>query len=465
MSAPISSRYLIVSDLHIADIEEHADGWKAFKRAQYSIDRGFDVLVRHFVAEGEAARDGALTPLTLILNGDIIDFDVVIATPGAPLWPVSRAEKRHGLEPTENKAVWKLNYVLSQHPQFVETLARFVERGHRIVYLMGNHDREFHFDGVQRALVAAVEKSLGASAARAFQFEPWFYYVPGQLYVEHGQQYDLFASYRHVLFPVVATHGGPAIAIPMGNLSGRYLASKMGFFNPYTSEFILNLFSYLAHWLKHYAFTRRSLFFNWFWGSILVMVHLLKQKEQVHKRPPDYDARLDGLAVRTGLSRETIDALGRLQRQPMTARFFRVVREFWIDRVLIAVFMTCATIALALVPVPLWTKLIAPLACFPLVFFIYETLARGETVFTVEHEVPIYAQKVALLTDVKLVTFGHTHRPRLIPLAKDVAFVDTGTWAPMMSETDRSELAPGYRNYLIADFSGERGSFALRSWI
>lgn len=113
---------------------------------------------------------------------------------------------------------------------------------------------------------------------------------------------------------------------------------------------------------------------------------------------------------------------------------------------------------------PLWIKLMLPLAAFPLVYFIYEEIVKGETIFTIEHRLPERARAIGAMLDVKVVTFGHSHKPRVIPLDRDLLFVDTGTWAPIMRRLDDKRLVPGYRNYLIADFSTPEPSTKLACW-
>jgi len=110
-----------------------------------------------------------------------------------------------------------------------------------------------------------------ALAQPPIRFEPWFFHVPGEIYAEHGQQYDMYSSFRYILAPRVAWGGAEQIALPMGNLSNRYLMARMGFFNPHVSEFILNLFLYVAHWVRHYALSKRSILVPWFTGSLRVV--------------------------------------------------------------------------------------------------------------------------------------------------------------------------------------------------
>jgi len=70
------------------------------------------------------------------------------------------------------------------------------------------------------------------------------------------------------------------------------------------------------------------------------------------------------------------------------------------------------------------------------------------TIFTTEEHMPRVARAVAEILPTSIVTFGHTHKPRLLPLGRDVSFVDTGTWAPIFVGESFSQLAPGLRNYL-----------------
>ncbi|MBI5534075.1 MAG: metallophosphoesterase [Deltaproteobacteria bacterium] len=459
-----SSRYLVVSDLHLCDFEEHADGWKVHKSARFSIDEDFEALVDEFVQRAEPD-----APLVLVLNGDIFDFDLVTAIPEPAPWPVSSSERKRGLLPTADKSVWKLRRMLSDHSRFLRTLAGLLVRGHKVVYVMGNHDREFHFTQVQDALVEELRNNVAALGGQLadglVQFEPWFYYVPGVIYAEHGQQYDFYSSFRYVLSPVVEADGQRVLALAMGNLSNRYLVGRMGYFNPHASDYILNVFHYVAHWLRFYAFSRHGILINWFWGSILVIARLAALKKATHRRPDDYDVLLDEAGRRAGLMPATIQALGELQRPPITTRFFRILREFWIDRLTIAVLMTIGTVALAVTPVPLWVKLMVPLSSFPLLYFVYESLARGETIFTAEHEVPKYAAKICGLLSAKVITFGHTHRPRVVPLARNRSFVDTGTWAPITQGDRTPSLVPGYRNYLVIVAKGDDVRFTLGSWM
>ena len=453
----MKNRYLFISDLHLCDVENHADGWKAYKRSEFLVDGELDGLVKRFMKEQpqdiEACKGGE-GKLTLVLNGDVFDFDLVDSVPEDPPWPVTQLERSRCLNATAPKSVYKIKKILADHPQFIKTLAAFIAGGHRVVYIMGNHDREFHFKEVQEVFTGAVSAELASQGkvlpGDAIRYEPWFYYVPGEIYAEHGNQYDYYSSFQYLLVPEVKVMKEKILALPMGNLTNRYLMCRMGFFNPFSTDFILNIFSYIKHWMKYYMFSRRNLFLNWFFGSFLVMLELIKEKRRlIIKKPDEYRFKLQEAARDSGLAMASVIKLGQLHKAPITSRFYRIVREFWLDRITLALLMLGGTITLALVSIPLWVKLMVPLSAFPLFFFIYEWLARGDSIFTVDQKIPHDARKVAEIVGVKAVIFGHTHKPCNIPLSAGISYINTGTWAPIWEGEEQKTPLPGLRNYAI----------------
>jgi UDP-2,3-diacylglucosamine pyrophosphatase LpxH len=445
--------YLVVSDLHLADVEDHGDCWKAYKGSRFLFDEDFATLLDEFRGRHTG---GALT---LILNGDIFDFDLVTIVPEDPPWPVRRSERVRGLNPTAEKSAWKMDVILKHHPRFVTALAAFVTAGHQVVYVLGNHDRELHFPEVRQVLNDAVTRAAREAGTHLpetpIRFEPWFYCVPGEIYVEHGHQFDPYNSFKNVLSPTVPSREGPALALPMGNLSNRYLMTRMGYFNPHASDFILNFFHYVYHWARFYLFSRRSLILPWFVGSLLVISKLLRLKRKLLQSSRPGRDQIEEVARRFELPADQVERINKLHLPPIINKLYRMMRELWLDRVLIALFMTGGTITLALVPIPLWIKLMVPLSSFPLLYFIYEWLARGDTIFTMDTYIPERARAIAELLPVRVITFGHTHRPRQLPLRRGVTFVDTGTWAPITDQNDCQRLAPGFRNTLEVSFEGK----------
>ena len=476
--------YLVVSDLHICDIEDHADGWKHHKSGAWVFDTDLDAMVQSFLD-----RLAPSDTFTFILNGDIFDFDLVTAVPLSPAFAVRPTERLYGLDATAAKSAWKLERILDDHPVFVRLLARLVAAGHRVVLTIGNHDRELCFPevaAVLRARILAVAESLlststsssplplsssgcGADAVAALLvIEPWFFCIPGEIYVEHGHQYDFYSSFQYNLEPVVALRGEPRIALSTGNLSNRYLLSNIGFFNPHATDFILSGLGYLRHWLRHYAFSRRMLFFIWFIGSIRALVALLQIRTRLRRHPPrDYHRHVQAAGLRYGLPPGLAERLHAMACEPITSRFHKIVREFWIDRLLLSLALTGATIAIALSGAALSVKLVIPLAVFPLVWFLYQWLAGTNNALTTEYRSQVYARGIAAIVPVKAVVFGHTHDAATQPLSRDTTFANSGTWAP--SWTPDGRPVPGLRNFVsvrirVHDGTPE-GEVAVGSWL
>jgi hypothetical protein len=121
--------------------------------------------------------------------------------------------------------------------------------------------------------------------------------------------------------------------------------------------------------------------------------------------------------------------------------------------------MALGTTVLLLSPISGWIKFLVPLLCIPLLFVIYERLAKGEATFAFEQELPERARAISEMLSTRVVAFGHSHTPRRVPLSNDTYFVDTGTWAPVTDVKHHREkrekkqrLRPGLRNYLLVAF-------------
>ena len=455
-------RYLIVSDTHLSDVEEHHDGWKRYKSAAFLRDRDLHGLFRRFMDEGQPSDE-----LVLVFNGDIFDFCVTTCVPDEPPWPMRRHERTRGLEPSEAKAVWKLERILAQHPDFLTALADYVGRGHGLVYVLGNHDHELHWASVQRVLTDAVRErvaSLGLSCSESpIRYEPWFFYDAGGLYVEHGHQYDIYSSFPHILSPTAHLDGEEILALPLGGFSNRYLVSILGFFNPRSTDYICNLPGYFAHWLRYYAFSRRSILFGWALGTLMVLVRVMRLRLELWKQSAPHAEAMVATALRFGLPWPSVWQLDQLKPIPIYFRTFRILREFWLDRVMLAAALLALTgVCLALAPFsPLVT--LAALSLFSLVLVVvYERTVATSGVFTVNEEAPEYARAITELLPVKVVVLGHTHQPAFVQLSPDSYFVNTGTWAPMFTWRKWQGPDPCLRHALFVTLNAGRVDLDLQ---
>jgi UDP-2,3-diacylglucosamine pyrophosphatase LpxH len=125
----------------------------------------------------------------LVINGDFIDF-VAVNLDKSSTRPFSR------LGSTEDESLEKLERVLTAHSDLFTSLRVFMEKGHRVVLIPGNHDVDLFWPRVRDRLL----EELGGPDSDHFHFETSGIYRSGSLYIEHGNQYyadSVFENYTH----------------------------------------------------------------------------------------------------------------------------------------------------------------------------------------------------------------------------------------------------------------------------
>ena len=188
-------------------------------------------------------------PVELILNGDIFDFDSVMARPDKPVFRFHWLEEKRGLYPRPERSKFKIQIILKHHHQWVTALREFVLKGNRAVFVIGNHDLEMHFPDVQHEILSAL--NLGDAEERV-RFCEWFYISNQDTLIEHGNQYDPYCMCEDPINPFTQGYNYKSIRLPFGNLACRYILNGMGFFNPHVeSNFIMSLREYIAFFFKY----------------------------------------------------------------------------------------------------------------------------------------------------------------------------------------------------------------------
>ena len=208
--ASTSESLLVFSDVHLGSDLNDCTPNVTHRSAQ--IDKDLVLFLAHYRREkpsGDRWR--------IVIAGDFIDFiGMAIAVPSElPQLPTApnEEEREHGLGNASDHARLKLGRVAVRHADVFAELARFVADGHALTFVHGNHDIEFHWDGVKEDFRALLERHAKSEHAdldsSAFQdrieFSPWFFYRDGVAYIEHGHQYDPFCSTEHVMTPVSPT--------------------------------------------------------------------------------------------------------------------------------------------------------------------------------------------------------------------------------------------------------------------
>jgi len=179
---------IIASDFHMSSGYDAAAG--AFSRNEdFFYADGFGRFIDHLISQADAED----RRWRLVILGDFVDFLQVDLAEGEP-----------GGGATSREAVMaRLRIIGDGHPAVFTALARFVNAGHAIDIVLGNHDIELIWPEVQQTVRQMIVDAGADEAAgtASIAFHPWIFYVPGVLYAEHGQQYDAINSFPTLLEP------------------------------------------------------------------------------------------------------------------------------------------------------------------------------------------------------------------------------------------------------------------------
>ncbi len=222
-------RYLVVSDLHLTSGRDPASGvWSPTE--DFFWDEEFRDFLSHYSASG---------PSTLIINGDLFDFLKVLVFPtreemhsyGIAAEDINR---NYGLRCSEASGTFQLDKIVDGHPVFFQALADFMAAGNSVVILKGNHDVQLFWEAVRDRLCSRLQALLPQPAAvnvgERLALLPWCYYVPGLLYVEHGNQYEYTTSFRNFLnpeLPIDYPGTGKQIELDLSGFLVRYVLNKL----------------------------------------------------------------------------------------------------------------------------------------------------------------------------------------------------------------------------------------------
>ena len=343
---------LILSDVHLGNDLNDLDP-DGIRRSE-KVDTDLASLLAHY----------RRTPPTgkrwhLVIAGDFIDFiGMTILPRGRALDTEPSAEEReHGLGNAADHARVKLRAVAARHRVVFDALADFVAEGHALTIVHGNHDVEFHWDGVKEEMLALLlETAVSRGHATAggsdaylgrIEFAPWFYYVGGVAYIEHGHQYDTLCSTENGLAPVSPldprriartfsdvllrwvvrpTRGVPEYGHDkMGLVDYVLLGARMGFGG------LVRLFvRYLSAVVELFRLRRAHL------------------SEATRALRQEHERRMGLLAEKTRLGIERLRALAALQVPPVTRSAEKILASVLLDRLAVGLLATAAIAAVVL---------------------------------------------------------------------------------------------------------------------
>ena len=435
---------VIVSDMHLSEParpDARRPLWMAYKRREFFIDDDF----ARFLAHMESQADG---PIELILNGDIFDFDNVTLLPeGDPR--VDWLARRRGLGSEEWMSVFKMDLIVREHPVWFQALASFIERGHRAVFVVGNHDAEVYWPAVQQRICEALRVPAPTTLLEDVEPPPpappvvfcnWFYLSGGDTYVSHGHQYDPHCAVKNPIDPLIEVNGRPRVRVPFGDLAARYMLNGMGYFNPHaTDNYIMTARSYLRFFWKYMLRTQPFIIWTWFWGAVTTMIITFTEFWRPAMRDPLIVEEKDRtIARRANATPAMVRRLDALHVSSSSTNPFAIMRELWLDRAflfLVAVFgawLIVLTVNIALPISPLWVFL--PLAAMLFPFAMYAASVKP-SVFAEPLLSKRRAELIHTITGARTVVFGHTHQPVHQPVGP-VMYLNGGSWSPAFREPE-----------------------------
>lgn len=463
----------IISDLHLCEAEPinaRFPLWKKYKTRQFFFDDDFFEFLKH-LHERSNGHD-----VELVLNGDIFDFDSVTALPTDAPFKIDWLERHRGLYPEEEKSIFKIQRILEDHHIWVEALRWFILRGHRVVFIAGNHDLEIHWDSVKQVIVSKLD--LPQEFKDSVRFSEWFYISNEDTLIEHGNQYDPYCVCLDPVNPFIRRYNRVELRLPFGNIACRYLGNGMGFFNPHVeSAFQMTMWEYLKFFFKYIVRAQPVIVWTWFWGSLYTLIQSVKDSlRQPVRDPLKIEDRIEEIAARSNATSRMVRELRELFAPPATQEPEIVARELWMDRAFYVVVGLFAFLELFIFikqafDISVFWLFIPILMYVPFFMFYSQAVRSNLMAYKAPQERTLAL--AATITKTKRIVYGHTHVVRHEVIGA-VEHLNSGTWSPGFLDVECtkpvghktfvwiSKTADGSRRAQILNFEKGKVSRAFR---
>ncbi len=400
--------------------------WKKFKTRQFFFDDIFTNFLKHI----EECANGA--KVELILNGDVFDFDSVMALPDEPIFHISWLERHRGLYARPERSQFKISKILEDHAEFMQALSGFINRGHRVVFIMGNHDLEMHFKVVQEEILKHF--SIPLENRIQVRFIEWFYISNQDTLIEHGNQYDPYCLCEDPINPYVKGYNYIALKLPFGNLACRYIMNGMGFFNPHVdTNYIMSLAEYVKFFFRYMWKAQPGLIFTWFWGAMATLVHsFIDRLSAPIRNPLRIEDRISYISEKSNAEPRMVREMKELFVAPAASNPMLLARELWLDRAFIIflgfflIFQLFVFIR-AVLDISIFWAFIPLFALLP--FFLFYSRSINSHVSGYKEPDDRVLAMTSAITKVKRIIYGHTHHSRH-EIIGAVEHLNSGCWSP-----------------------------------
>lgn len=442
--APVPEESLIVlSDVHLgSDLNGGGP-----KRSPY-IDRDLVRLVEHYRLEKPAGKRWRM-----VIAGDFIDF-IGMAIPAEDVeleTPLTDEEREHGLGNAEDHARLKLRRVATRHADVFRALARFVEAGHAITLVHGNHDVELHWQAVRDELGEALFRHASAGTDRAtfeqrIEHAPWFYYVGGLVYVEHGHQYDPFCAVDHIMAPLSPLNPR-RLAQGFCEVLLRFVVRPTRGLSEHGHE-TMGIPDYVAFGFKLGIRGAFAVLVR-FTRAILELFKLRRAhlSDAAGALREEHERRMALLAEATRIGIDRLRALVALQSPPVTRTIRGILASVLLDRIALALGASLLLFGLAILLMGsgyfAWSAAVV-LGAWG---FAHWHLMQQRKVCPSD-QLAERASHLARLFPAAFVVMGHTHIPVYQPVVEGTStYVNVGSWSE--DEDARSEEQKASRIHLV----------------
>ncbi len=405
---------LVVSDMHLG--EGLADTSVATLRQIARVGQAFSRFLAYYADHRSDER-----PWRLIIAGDMIDF--------VRARIVAEEDRLEGAATGHVRAVRALDRIIAAHTDPFADLARFVARGHQVVILKGNHDVELHYDEIQARLVehlaAFVPEHADGIRARV-QFARWFWYEGDLVYVEHGNQYDRFCSFEHVLDPTLDE--ARELEEPISHRTFRAFARLI---LPTMDVHGIDRWKLVdfARWLAGLGPRVIARLAYTYVASVAWLVATRRRLAAAASRTREgHRGRVGEIARSFRLREDVVHQLDAMRERPAGHRLRDGIRMLYMDRIFVGLVAALGLVTLAVWPISGSTRAVAMGAWGGLVTGALLLLARDRDVAT-PPKLRKVAQRIRALVQVRYVVFGHSHVPADEPIDGGGTYFNTGSWS------------------------------------
>lgn len=459
---PTSSHNLLVlSDVHLgSDLVHHAQPDAPARTASSSRrDRDLAALLDWYRERPEGQK-----PWRLVIAGDLVDFVgmSVAAADDELVTEPNEEELVNGLGSSVDHTIAKLRRVAEHHRDVFAALARFVEAGHSLVVVRGNHDVDFHWEPVKAAF-RSILVAHGVQQPDAVELSDWFYYEEGVIYVEHGHQYDEFCSYDHVLHPVLPSDPRRSLR-SLSDVLLRYVVrptrgmTESGHDKASAVDYLR--FGARLGWHGVLALGRR------FVVAIAALLVLWREhmSDAARWTREEHERKMSLLAEARQISLIKLRALASLQRPPITKSLLRILAAVMLDRVAMTV---AAVVAIGWLFVSYWTPALGIAAASASFAFAALTYLWRRVRGNIDASAALreHAARITRVFPAAFVVMGHTHLPEVLPAPEgDTTYVNVGAWAEEEMPDGSASSLPATRTHLVVRLLDGRPVASLLAW-